>query len=325
MAYNGPIWASHKEARICFGLQTNKGAVATSFVEIPTKEDCDIDVSPDYNFFQSGGGYRGIALYANRGNKIEGKIVVPLSPGWVGAGDLYNWLWGRYNGTGNYQGYYATIIKVINLGQSNEWVEQYMDVKVKSGSIKLDAGIDYVQAELDLQGSSLPTTDGAWPTGGDLDLTFVDGSLTPYGFAEAAFSIAPTVGGDLAATLVTKNHTLNFDNMLEEVPSLAGVTTIYDNPNREWSNWTVTFDQWFTSSALRSAFLAGTEGAYRAVLTRPAGDAATFDMPRIKYTASPLKPGTGGLVKQEGIAFQALCPLDDITLPACLPSEAEVS
>jgi len=322
MAYTGPTWASHKEARICFGIQSAKGVIATAFTEIPTKEDCDIDVSPDYNFFQAGGGYRAAALYANRGNKIEGKIIMPLVPGYTGSGDLYNWLWGRLEAAGYYQGdYYATIIKVINLGLANEWVETYLDVKVRSGSIKLDTGIDYVQVDADVEGYALPTTDGSWPTGGDLDTSYVDGSYSPYHFSEAGFAIAPTVGGAYAATLVTKNHSLEFDNMIENVDSLAGVTTAYDGPNMEWTNWNVSFDQWYVASAIRSAFLVGTEGMYRATLTREAGDVATFTMGRIKYTAAPLKVGTGGLIKQEGVAFRALPLLTDVAVGPCVITE----
>jgi hypothetical protein len=306
MAYTGQPWASHKEARLCFALQDNFGTAATTgFEEIPTKDDSDIDVSPGYTFFQVGGGYRGKTWYGNQGDAIEGKMVLPCSPGYVGAGAIYNWLFARGDSSYYYQGKYATIFKVINLGLANEWVEMYQDVKVKSGSIKLDRGLDYLTFEVDLKGLALPAVDEDWP--GTVGQTFIDGSLYPYKFQEAAFSI--DTGSGYAATMVTKNHTLSWDNMLEDVDSLAGVTTSYDAPNTEWADWTVTFDQWYTSSAVRAAFLAGTEGKYKAVLTRAGVDTATFEMARLKYTAAPLKVGTGGLVKQEGVAFQALVPL----------------
>lgn len=315
MAYTGQPWASHKEARICIAPQENLGTPATTgFVEVPTKSDCDIDVSPDYRFFQMGGGFRGKTWYGDGGDTIEGSFVLPLSPGYVGDGVIYDWLWGRGDAAGFYQGGYATVIKVINLGLSNEWVELYQDVKVASGSITLDRGTDYLEAECSLKGMYLPDVAAEWPV--SVDQTFVDGSLYPYKFSEASF----TVGG--SGVLVTKNHVLSFDNMLEDVDSLAGSTTLYDAPNQEWTDWTVSYDQWYVSSVVRAAFLAGTEGSYVATLTR-GGSVATFTMPRIKYTAAPLKVGTGGLIKQEGINFQALVSLSgDETTMACTVAEA---
>lgn len=323
MAYTGQAWASHKEARICFALQANKGTAATTgFIEIPTKDDCDIDVSPGYSFFQMGGGFRGKTWYSNQGDTIEGKIVLPVSPGYVGAGAVYNWLFGRQDSSYYYQGYYATIYKVINYGLANEWVELYQDVKVKGGSMKLDAGLDYLTFECDLIGLCLPDVSAVtYPA--DAADTFVSGSLVPYKFEEASFAV--DTGSGYAATVVTKNHTLTWDNMLEEVRSLAGSTVAYDAPSTEWADWTVSYDQWYTSSAVRAAFLAGTEGQYKALLTRGA-DICTFEMPRIKWTDAPLGVGTGGLIKQEGINFQALVALTgDSTTKACAITEVGAS
>jgi hypothetical protein len=323
MAYTGQPWASHKEARLCFAMQDNMGTAAvTGFEEIPTKEDCDIDVSPSYNFFQHGGGYRGKTWYSDTGDTVEGKMVLPCSSGYVASGLIYNWLFGRQASSYYYQGYYATIFKVINLGLTNEFVEMYQDVKVTKGSLKLDTGLDYLTFEVDLKAMSLPVTTEAWP--GTVGQTFIDGTLYPYKFQEAAFAI--DTGSGYAASVVTKNHTLSWDNMLEDVDSLDGSTTIYDAPSTEWADWTVSFDQWYTSSAIRAAFLAGTEGKYKATLARAAGNTATFEIPRLKWTAAPLKVGTGGLVKQEGISLQALVPLSgDETTQACLITEAATS
>jgi hypothetical protein len=49
-------------------------------------------------------------------------------------------------------------------------------------------------------------------------------------------------------------------------------------------------------------------------------------MPRIKWTAAPLEVGTGGLIKQEGINFQALVALTgDSTTKACEITEVDAS
>jgi hypothetical protein len=194
-------------------------------------------------------------------------------------------------------------------------------VKVKSGSIKLDTGLDFIQAECDVEAFELPAASASVGIPAAVDTTFIDGTVYPYKFKEAAFAIG--LGTEQPAqTMVSRNHTLNFDNMIELVDSLGGTMTPYDGPNSEWTKWTVGFDQWYVSAAIRNAFLQGVEGYYQAGLTRGGTD-ATFTMARIHIDKAPLGPGTGGLVKQEGISMKALVPFDgDATDWPCVVEEA---
>jgi hypothetical protein len=307
-------WASHKEARVCVAKQAAKGTAATTgFIEIPNTDELNLDLETDYEFFQMGGGFRGKTHSAIKGDKITGKLTMPAVPGYVGTGDLYDWMWARGDGTAYFQGYYATIYKVINLGLANEWVELYKDVMVGSTVVSVDYGTKYATIEANLIGLALPTTDGTWPASPD------DALLTtaPYKFSEATI----TAGG--GASVVTRNHKLECDNMNEMVESLSGSTVAYDAPNKEFGDWKVSFDQWYIASTIRAAFLAGTEGAYTLTLTRAGGYVCTFTIPRLVYTKAPLDPGTGDLVKQSGISFQALVDMGETpaTQEACIVAE----
>lgn len=306
-------WVSHKDCKFAIGLQSARGVAATTFYAIPTSpEEQEIDQNPDYSFFQFGGGFRGKTHYETKGTKIEGKIMIPLVPGYVGTGSLAQWIWGRAADAYR-QGYYATVIKAIgDPTASNYTAEQYLDVKVNGGNIPFDFGMDFARVICNVMGMSLPTT-VTFPETDDSLFT-----IAPYRYVEGAFRL--DTGSGLAAESYTRNHNLEFDNVIESQDVLNGSTLPIDLPNTEWPDWKGSFDRPFVDKALRTAFLAGTECQYEMTLAR-GGTEATFLMERILYTASPLNPGTSGVVKQSGNAFQALCPLDDDTVKPCEISE----
>lgn len=306
-------WASHKDCKFAIGLQSARGVAATTFYAIPTSpEEQEIDLNPDYSFFQFGGGFRGKTHYETKGSKIEGKIMIPLCPGYTGTGDLYDWIWGR-GATPYFQGNYATIIKAVGAPTaSNYKVEQYLDCKVSGGNIPVDYGMDFARVICNVMGMSLPTS-VSFPSTDDSLFT-----TAPYRYSEAAFRL--DTGAGLAAEVYTRNHNLEFDNMIESQDLLNGTTLPSDLPNTEWADWKGSFDRPFVDTALRVAFLAGTECQYELTLAR-GGTSAVFAMERILYLASPLNPGTSGVVKQSGNSFQALCPLDDNTVEPCVISE----
>lgn len=308
-------FASHKDCLMAIGLQSARDVVATTFYAIPTApDDQEIDVNWEYSFFQFGGGFRGLTHYETKGEKIEGKLMIPATPGLVGIGDLYDWMWGREDDAYR-QGHWATVVKILgDSAASNYTVEQYLNVKVLSGSIPVDFGMDFAKLSLNVQGISHPTTEAAPEMEMDLFET------VPYRYPEVSVRLDPGTGS-LAAEAYTRNHTLEWDNKVEPQEGLNGSTLAYDLPEAEWADWKVTFDRPFVDTTIREAFLAGTEVQYELNFTR-SGGTLQFLMERLLYTKAPANPGTSGVVKQTGIAGQALCPLDDDTVMPCVISES---
>lgn len=306
-------WASHKNCKFAIGLQTARDVAATSFYLIPTgTEEQELDLDHDYSFFQYGSGYQGLTHSETKGTKIEGKIALPLVPGFTGTGDLYKWIFERAAEPYR-QGGYATIIKAIgDPAASNYLIEQYINCKVKSGTISVDFGADYAKMSCNVQGNSLPTT-VTFPSGAGINTALM--TTTPYRYAEASVKLDPGTDS-LAAEPYTTNHLLEFDNKLEVLNLLNETTLPTDLPNTEWADWKGSFDRPFVDTTIRAAFIAGREVQYQLLLTR-GGTQATFTMERIKYTKAAANPGTSGVVWQKGINFQALCPLDDPTVMAC--------
>lgn len=307
-------WASHKDCKLAIGLQSARDVAATTFYLVPTEPDeQEMDVNPDYSFFQFGGGFRGLTHYETKGTKIEGKIMIPLVPGFTGTGALFNWIWG-VAAAPYYQGYYATVIKAIgHPDASNYNVEQYLNVKVTGGTIPLDYGMDFAKVVCNCEGNSVPTAVTFPDVETDLFTT------APYRYAEAALRLDPGTGS-LAAEVYTRNHSLEFDRKIEAQMLLNESTLASDLPNTEWDDWKGTFDRPFVDETIRAAFLAGTEVQYELTLARGSTE-CVFTMPRILYTQAPLNPGTAGVVKQNGIGFQALCPTDDDTVMPCTIEE----
>jgi len=299
MAWTVP---SHKDVKFAVGLQTAIGATPSTYYALPCPEEVDVDVDQGYDFFQmGGGGYRGETHYETKGAITTGKFTLPAYPGYTGVGDLYDWIWGRDTAANYYQGYWATLVKYVRRG-SSAWVETYPDCKVESGNVKLDYGAHFVALELNVKGITLPTTGTSYVTE---DTTLL--GMTPYRFNQA--SIQLDLGSGLAAELLTRNHSLDFDNMLSQADgeNLDGYTTPSNLPNSEWTKWTVGFDRQFSDTALRAAFLAGTECAYVLTLTS-GGTVCTFTMGRGIYEKAPLTLPNSGMIKQAA-SMKALTPI----------------
>lgn len=296
---------THKNARIYVGVQSAQGQIATSFFNIPLDEEQDIDYDPGYDFFQVGGGGVGMTRYYTKGAKIGGKLMIPLVPGYVATGALYNWIWGRetvLDGSSP-QGYWATIKKCVG----TTYTETYLDCKVLSGELNVAFGGKYAGLSLDVGGLSLPSVGTGLPVTVDDHLR----ETTPYTFDNVAISLDP--GGDgYVSDTYTDNHRLAFDNMIEEVPSLNGTILPVALANKEATRWSGSFDRYLMDTTVRAAFLQGLEGAYKMVLSSGSFD-CTIELPRILHTSAKLTPGTGDIIKQNGIAFQALAGLDDTT------------
>ena len=294
--------SSHKDVKFAFGLQDELGTEATSFLALPTPEDVDLDLNQNLEFYQmGGGGYRGETHYETKGAITEGKFTIPCYPGYTGMGDIYDWLWGRTEADTNYQGNWATLVKAVRRGAS-WWVEKYVDVKVASGSVKLDYGGKFVAIECATLGIQAPETADAYPTVDDVLL-----SLNPYRFAEAVISL--DLGAGYVAELFSRNHDLQFDNMLSQADgeNLNGSTFPTDLPNTEWTKWGVSFDRQLVDLNLRTAFLAGTECAYKLALSSGGSD-CLFEMARGIYEKAPLLLPMSGMIKQ-GVNFKALTPI----------------
>lgn len=301
-----PSWNTHKNSRIFIGLQSAQGQIATSFFNIPLDEEQDIDYDPAYDFFQIGGGGVGMTRYYTRGAKVGGKIMLPLVPGYVATGDIYDWIWGRVaTGDGSSpQGYWATIKKCIGTA----YTETYLDCKVLTGEFSMAYGGKYVGLSLDVGGLQAPSVGSGLPGTIDDNLRTVD----PYTFETVAVSLDPDGNAAYVADTYTDNHRLAFDNMIEEIPSLNGSIFPVGLVNREATRWSGSFDRVLVDTTIRAAFLAGNEGAFKVVLTA-GGFTCTIELPRILHTSAKLTPGTGDVIKQGGIAFQALAGLDDVT------------
>ena len=289
----------HKACILGFGLQTAKDALATSAWRFPIHEAEDLNYQKNYSFFQYSDGNYNQAHYYSEGEGIEGTITMPLIPGFT-AGDFGTWIWGR-EGTYN-QGYWATIWR--DTGHESE---TYVNCKVASGSMALDYGA-LSTIRLNVVGIE-PPIQSAGAFGGT--------RLTnqPYLFQEAGISLA-TDGGALSAEVYTRNHTLEFDNMLETPADMgmldAGVTPP-ELPNSAKAQWTGSLDRFFADTSIYDDFVAGTEGEYRAILQRAAVATCTLYFPRIVWTEAPLNIPNSGVLKQEGINFRALGSVDGLT------------
>jgi hypothetical protein len=293
---------SHKDCSVLIGLQTAKGVEATALFIIPLFEEFTLGVNPNFSMLQAGNNNRGISHYFSTGAEITGKLALPLYPGYTGVGDLYDWMWALQDDAASFQGYWATVWKGIGVGLSTEVVEKYVDVRVTGGTVNIEHGSPYLKLDITLEGCAPPVTD-TWPGDGDDALL----SLVPYRFAEASFT---TDGG---ANSFTNNHKLEFDIKLDKLKVLDGSEVATPNMvNAEWLDWKGTFDQVYVSDTIRTAFLAKTESSYVATLAS-GGNTATFTMARTIYTEGNVNPGNEGVVKQNGIGFQALSSLTDLT------------
>ena len=298
----------HKHCQLVIGIQTDQGVEASGTLwSIPLPEGFELTNQQNYSFFQYAGGHYDLKWYETGGQWVEGTIRMPAIPGYLGGAstDLSNWMWGR---SGDYnQGYYATIYRDMG----NGLVECYLDCVCTGGTIAVDFGAEYAALDLNVTGIAAPTS----ATIANEDETMFQ--VRPYRFSEASITLE-------AACNVTRNHTLTWDNMVEspaDMGVLNGSTYPYALPNNALAQWTGSFDKLFTdSSTVYSRFLAGTESKYTLTLTRSAVATCVIKMPRIIYTENPLSAPGDGIVREEGINFQALGSTDGST-DACTITE----
>ena len=302
-------FVAHKAARVGFGKQTAKGTPATPSLLLPLPEGDELNDNPNYSFFQYSRGHWGLAHWSQEVEQVEGRITLPLVPGYVSSGALYDWIWGRDDDNDTY---YATIIR--DLGNV---VLSYADVKVTTGTITAESGGNYVSLELNLIGAALPAS-------GSLGSSISEAlfTLRPYQFHEVSISVAAT-GDSLASRAYTRNHRIEFDNHIVsggDMGVLNGSTFPYALPSEAATNWTVTFDELFLDDDLIAAFLDQDEYQYCLTLSRTGVAGCTFTMPRCVITAYPVNIPDSGILRADGVSLQALASLDDET-PACTIAE----
>ena len=305
----------HKACKLAFGLQTGLGVPAAASIMFPINEDTTgPNWGKNYTFFQYSDGNYDRRHYYSEGEWAEGDISFPLLPG-VLSGDFYDWILGRSSDATYAQGYYATIYR--NLGNI---IERFVDVKVKSGSLAVPAGMATVK--LSVLGLQTPEEVGAF-----------SGTIytaKPYTYNEATVELA--LGGGsygvpdaaLASETYTSNHTLEFDNMVEEAKdmiTLRGETTPIALPNNAKAEWSGNFDRIFANPDIYRDFLNGREGQYRLTLTHATGAVATILMPRIVWTEHAMNVPGSGIVRTSGIPFTALGSTDG-TVGACAITES---
>ena len=309
----------HKACALAIGLQAELGVEAPGtkyLIPLPGGADA-MNNRKNYSFFQYSGVQWQRALHETEGEYTEGTLTVPLIPTFLASVDelLHKWLWGRDATPGAYaQSYYATVYR--DLGNV---VEMYLDVKCTGGTINVDYGAQFASVELNVTGIKAPT-EVAWPA---VDLTMF--AIAPYRYSGAALSLLTAEGAPLGSSSVTRNHSIKWDNKNvspQDMGVLNGSTFPVALPEEALAEWGGTFDKYFTEADLYRAFLLGSEGQYILTLNQVIGAAAiaTFTFPRILYTEDPLKLPDSGLVKEEGIAWEALGSMDGAT-PACTIEE----
>jgi hypothetical protein len=304
----------HKACKLAFGLQSGLGVAAAADIMFPVHEDTTgPNWGKNYSFFQYSDGHYDKRHYYSEGEWAEGDISFPLLPG-VLSGDFYDWILGRTSDATYAQGYYATIYR--DLGNI---IERFVDVKVKSGSIAVPAGM--ATMKLSVVGLQTPEEVGAF-----------SGTIytaKPYTYDEATIELALGAGSygtpdpTLASEVYTSNHTLEFDNMLEdpkEMIVLNGETTPLALPNNAKPEWTGNFDRIFANPDIYRDFLNGREGQYKLTLTHVTGAVATIAFPRIVWTEHAMNVPSSGIVRTSGIPFTALGSVDGLTA-ACTISE----
>lgn len=313
----------HKYPNLALGLQSAKGATGTGvtsgIIALPLPEGADLETNKNYSFFQYSGGHYGLKHYESEGQYVEGSLRMPLVPGYTVTDDLYDWIWGT---SGTYhQPYWGTLYRDMGNGLT----ETYVDVRVMSGTIEVDYGAEYAAVDLNVAGIQLPSGSG-----------YAAGASTifqvyPYRYSEAGVQLGVggaygAGGGALSPSNVTTNHSLEFDKMVEspgDMGTLNGTTLPYDLPAAAKPQWTGSFERIFTSTDVYDAFINEEECQYQLTLTRSGVAACTIAMPRVVYTENPLNQPDSGIVREDGISFQALEATDGST-DACAISESVV-
>ena len=306
----------HKHCQIAIGIQTGLGIEAAGTIySLPLPEGAEFANQKNYSFFQYAGGHYGLKWYESGGQWAEGSMRLPMIPGYMGAAttDLYDWMFGRSGAATYEQGAYATIYRDMGNTIDGAQVEKYLDCVCTGGTINVDFGAEYAALDLNITGITAPATNAV--LAGESEAMF---AIRPYRFVEAALEL------DGVACNITRNHVLTWDNMVEapaDMGVLNGSVYPYALPNNAKAQWSGSFDAlWNASATIYDRFIAETESAYQVVLTAAAVATCTIAMPRILYTEDPLPAPADGIVRENGVNFQALAATDD-SVDACTISE----
>ena len=311
----------HKYCNVTVALQIAKDAEAGTAYKLPLPEGTDLTNNKNYTFFQYSGGHYGPKHYETGGTYMEGTLRIPFIPGYVAAGDLYTWIWGRTSEATYFQTNWATITR--DLGHTKE---TYTNCKVMGGTIAVDYAGNYVSLDLNVAGIAEPT-----PASVDGDESLF--TTRPYRYKETTLETAEggtygVPGAVLAGSNVTRNHSLEFNNMNEAPGDMGtlqnpGSTYPYDLPSSAKAVWTGSFDRIYANSDIYDAFMGGEECAYVLTMASVLSDVTcTFTMPRIVYTEDPLNAPDSGIVR-ESVSFQALEKQVGVTVTdACVVAEA---
>jgi len=309
----------HKYCNVTVALQSAKDTDDGTQYKLPLPEGTDLTNNKNYTFFQYSGGHYGPKHYETGGEYMEGTLRIPFIPGYVAAGELYEWIWGRTSEETYFQTNWATITR--DLGHTEE---KYTNCKVMGGTIAVDYAGNYVSLDLNVAGIAEPTAECVADGVTSLFTT------RPYRYKETTLQTAEggtygVPGAVMAASNVTRNHSLEFSNMNEapgDMGTLNGSTHPYDLPSSAKAVWTGSFDRIFANSDIYDAFMGGEECAYVLTMASVLSDVTcTFTMPRIVYTEDPLNAPDSGIVR-ESVSFQALESLDGTTADACAVAEA---
>jgi len=302
----------HKHCNLVMGIQAGLGEEAVgTLIKLPLPEGLKPPTfKPNLNVYQYAGSNYSQLHYETGGQAMEGSLTIPLVPGYVeptGSNPLADWIWGG----GDEGDYFETFYATLYLDRGNDLVEKFMDVKVKSGSVKVDFGSNYAAVELSLLGCAKGVIDSFSDPDPDLF------EIRPYRYSEAAITF-------LGAQSFTRNHTLEFDNMIEPVEALNGTVTAAALPSAAKTQWKASFDRAFVDTDIYEAFNDETEVAYTLSLTRAGVAVAEFAMPRCIIAEHNLDVPDSGILKETGISLIALGALDN-SANACIISEGSSS
>ena len=291
---------SHKRTKMGFALQTGLGVPAAApDILLPLDAGEDLAWNRGLEFFQYAGLNDEVTHYYTSGEWLEGSLTIPWVPLLMSTTyDLKAWAFDRDADGQSSQ--YATIFKGFGEVLEKRWA----DGKCTGGSVAVDYG-DLARITFNCLGIERPEDlPGAW--GSPTLLT-----TRPYVFKDVRIRLG--IPGALAVDIRTRNHTIEWDNMVEGASDAGtlvyGATTPYDLGNDGNPQWSGTFDRRFVSKDIWDAWMAQTvaeqECAYELRLASDVANATlTFD--RIVFTEAEVKVPERGILVQDGIAFQAL-------------------
>ena len=297
----------HKEAMVGFALQSDLFTAATEAdIILPLTEGTSFNWKPNINFYQNIQGNYELTHYYSGGEWLEFSVTFPIIPGMLIPSDtgLYEWAFDRDESDYN-QGYWATFFEYLG----NSEYKVYSACKCTKGSIDVKYG---ERAMITFEGIGIRTpVDGSsanFPSGADL-MTGL-----PYIYKEASVSLNYTTGGAYAADTNTSDHKLSWDNQVvspSDIGTLNGVEYPMYLPNSANAQWTGQYSRTFVDDDVRDAFLNRQECKYKLTMARSGVASAILEFPRIVYSDANVAIPNDGIIKQDGISFQALGGVDE--------------